>query len=401
MPVEIANHFCDYFNNIGYNLAKKIPDANISHRTHLSGTYSSSISQNLTTQLEVSDIINSLRSGTAAGYDNIPISALKDSVDLISGPLAHIINLSISSGYFPDNMKIARVIPLFKSGDCRIFQNYRPISILPIFSKILESVVYKRVMEYINKSDILFHNQYGFRKNHSTSLALTYLCDKITSAIDRKQFTVGIFLDLSKAFDTVNHSILLDKLYHYGIRGVAFNWMKSYLSNRVQFVQYNETFSSKSIIQCGVPQGSILRPLLFLLYINDLSNVSNILELILFADDTNIFFSHQKFSSLVNTVNCEIDKISEWFKANKLSLNLKKSNYVIFKSRQKRIDIDLSLKINDHQITRAKEVVFLGVILDEHISWKPHISYVARKISKSVGIIIIQSEFFPIQIYFT
>jgi hypothetical protein len=130
-----------------------------------------------------------------------------------------------------------------------------------------------------------------------------------------------------------------------------------------------------------------------LLYINDLSNVSNILELILFADDTNIFFSHHKFSSLVNTVNCEIDKISEWFKANKLSLNLKKSNYVIFKSRQKRIDIDLSLKINDHQITRAKEVVFLGIILDQHISWKPHISYVATKISKSVGVIYKASFF--------
>ena len=155
-PVEIANHFCDYFNNIGYNLAKKIPDANISHRTHLSGTYSSSISLNLTTQLEVSDIINSLRSGTAAGYDNIPISALKDSVDLISGPLAHIINLSISSGYFPDNMKIARVIPLFKSSDRRIFQNYRPISILPIFSKILERVVYKQVMEYITYRILFF-----------------------------------------------------------------------------------------------------------------------------------------------------------------------------------------------------------------------------------------------------
>ena len=220
-----------------------------------------------------------------------------------------------------------------------------------------------------------FNNQYGFRKNHSTSLALMHLCEKITSAIDRKEFTIGIFLDLSKAFDTVDHEILFDKLRHYGIRGVALTWMKSYLSNRLQFVQYNNTCSSYKTIQCGVPQGSILGPLLFLLYINDLGNVSNILELILFADDTNVFFSHNDFSSLTNIVNCEIERLSEWFKANKLSINTKKSNYTIFKPRQKRIlHNDLSIMINGRVIDRVKEIVFLGVILDEHISWKPHIS---------------------------
>ena len=229
-----------------------------------------------------------------------------------------------------------------------------------------------------------FTNQYGFRKKHSTYVLhlLIHLCDKITSAIERKEFTIGIFLDLSKAFDMVNHDILFDKLWHYGIRGVGLTWMKSYLANTLQFVQYNNSCSSYKVIQCGVPQGSILGPLLFLLYINDIGDVSNILELILFADDTN-FFSHNDLYSLTNIVNCEIERLSEWFKANKLSINIKKSNYMIFKPRQKIIHNDFSIMLNDCAIDRVKEIVFLGVILDEHISWKPHISHVARKISKS------------------
>jgi hypothetical protein len=191
-------------------------------------------------------------------------------------------------------------------------------------------------------------------------------------SIDRREFAVGIFLDLSKAFDTVNHNILLDKLNYYGIRGLSLDWFKSYLSNRFQYVEFN---------------GSILGPLLFLLYINDLNQVSNILEFILFADDTNILFSGKYCCSLSNILNNELHNISIWLKANMLSLNLDKTKFMVVKTRTNQDNFNFMLYIDNHPIEQTKETLFLGVILDEFLSWKPHISYIANKISKSVGII--------------
>ena len=284
-------------------------------------------------------------------------------------------------------MKIARVIPLFKAGDQAVFTNYRPVSILPCFSKFLEKVIYKRLLNYINELGIFCNNQFGFRKGHSTSLALVDLFDKISSAIDRKEHSVGIFLDLSKAFDTVDHNILLDKLNYYGIRGLALDLIKSYLSDSMQYVQYNQTNSIKRNISCGVPQGSILGPLLFLLYINDLANVSKLLTVILFADDSNIFYSHNDPTILTRVLKEETEKLSEWFKANKLSLNLDKRKYMLFKPKQKKARLNINLFINNHDITQVSEIVFWGVVLDQHLSWKPQIAQVVNKISKSIGII--------------
>ena len=203
----------------------------------------------------------------SSGWDGIKPNIIKQTYSGMIGPLCYIINLSFNKGHVPDELKIANVEPIFKKGDATLIKNYRPISILPVFSKIFERIIYNRLNKYIVKHNILSNSQFGFKKRYSMYMALTIPIDKITSAMDKKEHVIGLFLDFAKAFDTVNHNILLRKLDHYGIRGIALQWFQSYLYGRQQTVKFNGINSVLKNITCGVPQGSILGPLLFLIYI--------------------------------------------------------------------------------------------------------------------------------------
>jgi retron-type reverse transcriptase len=210
--------------------------------------------------------------------------------------------------------------------------------------------MYNRLIDFIEKRNIFYNKQFGFRPKHSTDHAILSIIDKIQKAIDERDYSCGIFLDLSKAFDTVNHQILINKLKHYGIRGVAINWLISYLSNRKQLVSIGNVTSDQEIISCGVPQGSVLGPLLFLLYINDFDQCSDLLDFHLFADDANLFFKHKNLITLQSDLNNELNNIFTWLCANKLSLNIDQSNFVIFHPPQKKIPFNVNLFINNKEL---------------------------------------------------
>lgn len=324
-PLEIANKFCEFFTNIGPNLAKKLPQSEVSHEAFLRKNVDETIFLRPVSENEILNIAKSFKSGKATGYDNIKIDDIKENIDLLSAPLAHLLNTSISSGIVPNDNKIGRIIPVYKNDNASLFNNYRPISILPALSKFFEKAIAVRITNFIEKHDIIYKHQYGFRPKHSTSLALLHLVNQISSSIDNKETCAGVFLDLSKAFDTVNHNILLNKLNHYGIRGLALDWIKNYLNDRKQYVDYKDISSEYQTVKCGVPQGSILGPLLFLLYINDITYSSDLLKFILFADDTSVFYSSKSISDVFGTLNYELAKVSKWLIANKLSINVKKN----------------------------------------------------------------------------
>ena len=382
----IANKFNDYFVNVGSTLAASISKEGPNYKTYLPPSNPNSIFLKATDTNEIKAIISKLKN-SAPGHDEVVLKDIKPILETLLPPLTYVTNLSLTQGVFPDDLKKAKIIPLYKANDPMLFNNYRPISLLPLFSKVLERIMYNRMIKFINKNKLLYKYQFGFRKDHSTYMALIILIDKITSALDNGDFTIAVLIDFRKAFDTVDHKILLDKLYHYGIRGNAYDWMNSYLSKRQQQVHYNGVSSSFKTVNCGVPQGSILGPLLFIIYINDLSSVSQILTSILFADDTTLFDSDKNLTTLVDRFNNELVNIFNWLNANRLSLNIDKTNFMIFRPKNKQ-DLCPEIKINGSQINQVDKAKFLGVIIDSKLNWSEHTKHITKKISKGIGIII-------------
>ena len=383
-PTEIANGFNKYFTNIGPSLSKDIPSTQIKAADFLShSTTLNSLYLYPATPPEIATIIKQMKPKTSTGHDNISPKLLKSIDDTIALPLTYIANLSMSTGIFPNRMKIAKVITIYKSDDRRLFKNYRPISILPTFSKILERLVYNRLYKFLKTHNLLSNSQYGFIKNLSTEQAILELQDSVVKSLAKKQYTIGIFLDLTKAFDSLDHCILISKLHHLGIRGLALNWFKNYLSNRKQFTSYLNSTSNSEIITHGVPQGSILGPLLFLVYINDLPDNLVNSKAILYADDTNLIFLDKDLNKLITSINSELPKVQSWFSANKLTINTKKTHSIIFHNQQQAIPVDkIILKIGNNTIQHKSDMKFLGIYLDKNLNWKKHITFKCNQILK-------------------
>ena len=385
-PSSIANNFNDYFINVASKITGKIPRNPNSPLRYLASANDSSFFISPTVPDEVSSVIQSLKKSKSSGPNSIPVKLLKMLGPLISTQLSQIINESFLTGIFPDKLKIAKVIPIFKKGDASKNSNYRPISLLSVFSKIFEKIMHERLYNFLELHEILFQMQFGFRNGHSTDHALISLSERIKSTIDSNRVGCGIFIDLQKAFDTVNHNILLQKLDHYGIRGSSLQWFESYLTGRLQYVSINNHSSSLGKVTCGVPQGSVLGPLLFLIYINDLPNVSKLLSFFLFADDTNIYFETENITKLQCKINKELLKVKSWLEVNKLVLNIQKTNYVVFHSPRKKLPEHILIKFGKNSVTRSRYVKFLGVLMDQHLSWKFHISELTKKLSRTSGI---------------
>ena len=332
---------------------------------------------------EIISLIKWMKPKKSSGPDNISPCLLKQLSRQISYPLTILINKSLAEGVFPQALKTAKVIPIYKSKEKNLLNNHRPISLLSTISKIYEKIVHKRLYSFFNP--MFYNRQFGFRNKHSTIQAIMEMNSDVLESLDNKQKTIATFLDLSKAFDTIDHKILLTKLKHYGIRGNPLNWFKSYLNQRTQYVSYKNNCSSKTTVTYGIPQGSVLGPLLFIIYTNDLPSCLKNSKTILFADDTTIYSTAPHLNQAYVNLNTDLNSLADWFKANKLSLNVNKTVYMVFSNNHADHDNhQFELKIGPERITRVTETRFLGIILDNKLKWNHHIKHVKTKLSSSL-----------------
>ena len=304
-------------------------------------------------------------------------------------------NKSLEEGAFPTLLKTAAVCPIYKKSDKTKCVNYRPISLLSNLSKIFERIMYNRLERYLERNNILYKHQFGFRKSFSTEHALMSITEEIKSNFRMKNFSCGVFVDLEKAFDTVNHSILIAKLKHYGLSDLSLSWFTSYLNNRFQQVSLNGQTSDSNPVTCGVPQGSILGPLLFLIYINDMNTAIKNSTVYHFADDTNLLYSHKNPTTLKKIMNKDLKSLYEWLCANRLSLNVGKTEFMIFRPPRKSLPDRIVLTLNRTKIFESSRIKYLGLILDSKLTWKDHINELSKKLSRSIGMLYKTQEFCP------
>ena len=386
-PEEISEVFNSHFTRIGENLARDIPDTDIDPISYVDTTSQVFSFSKIGTE-HVTSLLRTMDTNKAAGLDNIPCNLLKIAAEIVSPSLTYIFNLSLETGIFPQDWKIAKVSPIFKKGDKTDIDNYRPISVISIIAKIFEKIIHNQFNNYLSKNKLLNKYQSGFRSLHSTMTALLETTNNWSVNIDKGLLNGVIFIDLKKAFDTIDHNIILKKLACYGADHSVLKWFTSYLTNRGQKCYVNGHLSNIQSISYGVPQGSIIGPLLFLLYINDLPNCLSEGSPRMFADDTNISQHAETTQNLEAVMNTELQNLEIWLKANKLSLNITKTEFMIIGSRQKlqtQEDCTMSISIQGNPINRVNSTKSLGLYIDDNLTWKHHINNISKTISAGIN----------------
>ena len=394
-PLKISETFNSFYASIADDIRKTIPRTPKSFSDYLKTPTAHSLFLNPVSPNDILTCIRQMDVSKASGPYSIPSYILRLIEDIIAEPLSDIVNLSFVEGVFPERLKTAEVIPVYKKDSRLSFDNYRPISLLSNLDKIFEKLIYPRIFNFLDNNNSIFCKQFGFRSKHSTAHAILNMSQNISDSLDEGYFGCGVFVDLRKAFDTVDHQILLQKLKHYGIRGTALNLLSSYLSNRYQFVTVNGVSSKKALVKHGVPQGSVLGPLLFLIYINDLHHAIRYSIVHHFADDTNLINFSKSFKRLNIQMNKDLWHLWVWLNANKISLHAAKTEYVIFKSPNREIDHDFKLKIGGKRIFPSNHLKYLGVLIDANLSFQPQINAIAVKLKRANGILAKLRHYLP------
>ena len=377
---DTANYINRFFTGIGPKLAQQY-----NKPWSFKGTEPDSTLEDITTDVdEVLKLCKGININKSSGINHLSSEIIRDAFLVSPNKVVELFNLSFNLSEIPDEWKIAKVTPLPKSGNSKDVSNLRPVSILALPSKLIEKIVHNRVYNHCEINKLLDDKQRGFRPGHSTISTTSFFLNDLYSAMNNNEATIAVYIDAMKAFDTVNHKILIDKLRFFGIKGRCANWLKDYLNNRKQCTIANGIISELQLIKCGVPQGSVCGPLLFLLYINDISNSLKKCKVSLYADDTVLYYSSNNLDLAIQTVQKDLLELSNWCSINKLTINCKKTKYCIYGMRsivKKSKNVDILLSLNNVILDRVCSYKYLGFILDDQLNLNKHVSEMVNIVS--------------------
>jgi hypothetical protein len=389
----ISEYFADHFNKIPKITQRSAGLSNINLLT-IVPLNNNSLFLAPSTNIEVSAIISGLKNSN--DLTDVPSLLIKIAVGPISLFVSNLYNLCLSEGTYPDMFKIARIVPIFKKGDKSLMNNYRPISILPVLNKIFEKLTLSRLNSFIDENNIISSCQHGFRSSYSTDTAMLDLMRHVLPAFSNKSFAICVFIDFSKAFDTVDHRLLLNKLERYGLRGLCLEFFTSYLDNRFMFVNYNNNDSEKYPVDLSVPQGSCMGPVLYNLYTNDLNNYLDDIAKVVYADDTNLIIVSDDYDSMIEFLNDKLEMLSEWCKFNKLCLNAEKTKFMIMSPLS--LPYEPIVKINSNQLERVTCIKYLGIMFDDNIKFHEQTNALNNKLSRICGITFRLAQFYSFDV---